>query len=300
MATTTPVARSSHPHLGSARPPARKRTPTVRQRLEWIAERSLLLAAAAAFIGPLVFIVLTSLMTDQQALTSRLWPSPARWSNFHQVFETLPLVRYFANTVLIAVAFTAGVLLTSVPVAYALSRLRWKGRNVAFMVVVGAMFLPAQVTSVPLYVMYSHLHWTGSPLPLIAPAIFDAFSIFLLRQFFVTVPQEYLDAARVDGAGELRTLWYVFLPMVKPALAAVGLFAFFYCWNDFFNPLLYLGEKQEWWTLSLALSEFRTLHNVQWNLAMAATLMFMAPVIVIFFFAQRSFVEGVTLTGVKG
>lgn len=299
--TTTSVARPAltppkSPPRARRRRPARKGS----DLLGWIAERALLLAAAAAFMLPLLFIVLTSLMTDQQALTNDIVPSPARWSNFRQVFDTLPLIRYFANTVIIATAFTLGVLVTAVPVAYALSRLRWRGRNVAFLVVVGAMFLPTQVTSVPLYVMYSHLHWTGTPLPLIAPAMFDAFSIFLLRQFFVTVPQEYLDAARVDGAGELRALWYVFLPMVKPALAAVGLFAFFYCWNDFFNPLLYVGEKPGWWTLSLALSEFRTLHNVQWNLAMAATLLFMAPVIVIFFFAQRSFVEGITLTGVKG
>ena len=128
----------------------------------------------------------------------------------------------------------------------------------------------------------------------------DAFSIFLLRQFFLTIPEEYSDAARVDGCGELRVMLSVVTRLAKPALAAVALFSFLYCWNDFFGPLLYTGENQGHWTLSVGLSQFRTVHQVQWNLTMAATLLFMAPVIALFFAAQRAFIEGVTLTGVKG
>jgi multiple sugar transport system permease protein len=144
-------------------------------------------------------------------------------------------------------------------------------------------------------------HFIGTLWPVIIPNwLGDAFSIFLLRQFFLTLPEEYLDAARVDGCGELRILATVVLRLAKPAIAAVALFSFLYTFNDFFLPLLYTGESSHHWVLSIGLSEFRSLHQVQWNLTMAATLLVMAPVIVLFFLAQRAFVEGVTLTGVKG
>ena len=163
------------------------------------------------------------------------------------------------------------------------------------------MMLPFQVTVVPVYVLFSKLHLIGTLWPLIIPNFLgDAFSIFLLRQFFLTIPEEYSDAARVDGCGELQILFSVFLRLAKPAIAAVALFEFLFCFNDFFGPLLYTSENSGNWTLSLGLAQFRTIYQVQWNLTMAATLLFMAPVIVVFFLAQRAFVEGVTLTGVKG
>jgi multiple sugar transport system permease protein len=145
------------------------------------------------------------------------------------------------------------------------------------------------------------IHFIGSLWPLIVPMwLGDAFSIFLLRQFFMTIPEEYLDAARVDGCGELRILTTVVLRLAKPAIAAVALFSVLYTFNDFFLPLLYLSDSPSNWVVSLGLSQYRSLHQVQWNLTMAATLLVMAPVIVLFFLAQRAFVEGVTLTGVKG
>jgi multiple sugar transport system permease protein len=193
------------------------------------------------------------------------------------------------------------VVVSSIPVAYALARLRWRGREVAFMIVLVALMLPPQVSVVPLYVMWAKLHLVGTLWPLILPNWFgDAFSIFLLRQFFLTIPEEYLDAARVDGCGELRILVTVVTRLAKPAIAAVALFSFLYTFNDFFLPLLYVGENSHNWVLSIGLSQFRDLHQVQWNLTMAATLLVMAPVIILFFVAQRAFVEGVTLTGVKG
>jgi multiple sugar transport system permease protein len=161
--------------------------------------------------------------------------------------------------------------------------------------------LPPQVTVIPLYVMWSKLDLVGTLWPLIIPVwLGDAFTIFLLRQFFLTIPEEYLDAARVDGCGEFRILTTVVLRMTKPAIAAVALFSVLYTFNDFFLPLLYVGENPDNWVLSIGLSEFRSLHQVQWNLTMAATLIVMLPVIVLFFLAQRAFVEGITLTGVKG
>ena len=289
--------------LASAPLVRRRPPPAVRRRrfLLAVANHSLLIAAAIAFVAPFVFITLTALMTNRQALSSHMWPSPFRWSNFTDVFTKVPFWRWTLNTMIYSSLATLGLVLSSVPVAYALARIRWRGRNVAFMVVLIALMLPPQVTVVPLYVMWAKLHLVGTLWPLIIPNwLGDAFSIFLLRQFFLTIPEEYLDAARVDGCGELRILGTVVVRLAKPAIVAVALFSFLYTFNDFFLPLLYLGENPSHWVLSIGLSEFRSLHQVQWNLTMAATLLVMAPVIVIFFLAQRAFVEGVTLTGVKG
>src|SRR4029453_9060015 len=163
------------------------------------------------------------------------------------------------------------------------------------------LMLPPVVAVVPLYVMWAKLHLVGGLGPLIIPAWFgDAFSIFLLRQFFLTIPEEYLDAARVDGCGELRILTTVVLRLAKPPTTAVPLFSALSPFNDSFLPLLYTGENPAHWPVSVGLSQYRNLHQVQWNLTMAATLVVMAPVIILFFLAQRAFVEGVTLTGVKG
>ena len=272
-----------------------------RRRLVTIADHSLLIAAAIAFLAPFAFMVMTALMTDAQSLSPDIWPKPFHWSNFTQVFDEAPFLRYTANSMLYAGLATIGVLVSSIPVAYALSRLRWKGRDAVFLLVLASMMLPAQVTAVPLYVMWSKLHLVGSLAPVIIPNWFgDAFSIFLLRQFFMTIPEEYADAARVDGCGELKILLTVILRLAKPAIAAVALFSFLYCWNDFFGPLLYTGENEHHWTVSLGLSQFRTTYQVHWNLTMMATILFMAPVIALFFAAQKAFVEGVTLTGVKG
>jgi len=280
------------------RPPAAVRR---KQFLLSVAQHSLLIVVAIAFLAPFVFIVLTSLMTTNQALSASLWPHPFRLQNFIDVFTKAPLWRWTLNTMMYSVLATAGLLLSSVPVAYALARLRWRGREVAFIIVLIALMLPPQVSVVPLYVMWAKLHLVGTLWPLIIPNWFgDAFSIFLLRQFFLTIPEDYLDAARVDGCGELRILFTVVTRLAKPAIAAVALFSFLYTFNDFFLPLLYVGETSHNWVLSIGLAQFRSLHQVQWNLTMAATLLVMLPVIILFFLAQRAFVEGVTLTGVKG
>jgi multiple sugar transport system permease protein len=289
-AATTPLARR--------RPPAHVRR---KRFLLGVARHSVLIAFALAFLAPFVFIVLTSLMTTNQALSADLWPHPFRLQNFADVFSKAPLARWTFNTMVYSCLATIGVLVSSVPVAYALARLRWRGRNAAFLIVLVALMLPPQVTVVPLYVMWAKLHLVGTLWPLIVPNWFgDAFTIFLLRQFFLTIPEEYLDAARVDGCGELRILFTVVTRLAKPALAAVALFSFLYTFNDFFLPLLYVGENSHNWVLSIGLAQFRSLHQVQWNLTMAATLLVMSPVIILFFLAQRVFVEGITLTGVKG
>ena len=217
------------------------------------------------------------------------------------MFRAFPFVRYTLNTLTYAVLATVGVVLSSIPVAYALARMRCRGRQAAFMLVLATLMLPPQVTVVPLYVIFVRLGWVGSLKPLIIPLFFgDAFSIFLMRQFFMTIPEELSDAARVDGGSEWQIMTRVVVPLAKPAIAAVALFQFLYSWNDFFAPLLFLSDNPNLWTLAIGLNEFRGLHQVEYNLMLAASVLFMLPVIVLFFLAQRVFIEGVTLTGVKG
>ncbi|MFJ1754460.1 carbohydrate ABC transporter permease [Kitasatospora sp. NPDC088134] len=293
---------STLPRRRTAAASAAERTARRRTVLNWVAVHALAIAAALFFVLPFVFVFLTSVMTDKQALTSDLWPHHWQWSNFTKVWNTDGFLVWWRNTLLYAAAGTALTVVSSLPVAYALAKFRFRGRNLALMAVVSMMMLPPQVTVIPMYLFWAkQLHLSGSLWPLIIPMAFgDAFSIFLLRQFLLTIPKEYMEAARIDGCGELRTLLRVVLPMAKPAVAAVALFQFFYCWNDYFGPQIYASENPGAWTLSYGLDSFKSAHHTNWNLTMAATLLVMAPVLVLFFFAQRAFIEGVTLTGVKG
>ncbi|MEV4382280.1 carbohydrate ABC transporter permease [Streptosporangium sp. NPDC049644] len=277
------------------------RDPRVRVILYWIATHALAVALSLMFVGPLVFVALTAVMSTDQTLTADLWPDTWNWGNFAEVFARSRLLAWLGNTFLYAGLGTAFMLLSSIPVAYAMARFRFRGRRLAFFAVITMMMLPPQVVAVPVYLIWARLDLTDTLWPLILPMLLgDAFSIFLLRQFLVTIPREYTEAARVDGCSDFWTLVKVILPMARPAIAAVALFQFFYCWNDYYGPLLYTQTNEANWTLSLGLASFRALHSVQWNLTMAAALLVMAPVIIVFFFAQRVFIEGVTLTGVKG
>jgi multiple sugar transport system permease protein len=279
-----------------------------RRLLLAVANHAVLLGVSAAFLFPVVYMFFTALQSNAQALTGSVWPHPFVWENFRTVFHDIDVPRYLWNTFLYAGLSTVGVVISCVPVAYAFSRIDWRGRNIVFLLVLSTLMLPTQVTSIPLYVLWAkQFHdWTGIQFigtlkPLIIPSFFgDAFSIFLLRQFFMTIPKELTDAVRVDGGGDLQILWRVIIPLAKPAIVAVALFNFIYAWNDFYGPLVYLASNPDSQTLSVALSSFRGIHHVDWNLTMAAALIFMLPVIVIFFFAQRVFIEGITLTGVKG
>lgn len=277
-------------------------SPGVRRRrfLSAVADHAVLTCCAAMFMVPIVFIVLTALMSNQQALTKDLWPDPFVWSNFTTAWSKLPMYRYTWNTLQIAVLTTVGTVVSCVPVAYALSRLRWRWRQATFVLILGTFMLPGQVTAIPLYIIFVRLGWINTFRPLIVPSFFgDAFSIFLLRQFFLSIPQEYVDAARVDGANEFQIMLRVIVPMAKSAIMTIALFNFMFAWNDFFTPLLYLQDSNMY-TLALGLQSFRSLHHVDWNLTLAASLIVTLPMIVIFFFAQKVFMEGVTLTGTKG
>lgn len=266
-----------------------------------VARHSVAIALSFMFLAPVLFLLLTSFMSSDQTLTSQLWPRDWHPENYAEAFSKAPLAKYMLNTVLYAGLATCFMLLASIPAAYGLAKLRWRGRNTTMVLIICMMMLPPQVTTVPLYLFWANNGLTGSLWPLILPMLAgDAFSIFLLRQFLVTIPDEYLDAARIDGAGEWRTLLKVIVPMARPGIAATAMFQFFYAWNDYYGPLLYTSENKDNWTVSLGLAGFRSIHHVEWQLVSAATLMTMIPVIVLFFFAQKAFVEGVTLTGVKG
>ncbi|SDL19403.1 multiple sugar transport system permease protein [Lentzea albidocapillata subsp. violacea] len=279
--------------------PRRKRD--VAGILNWVATHAIGLALGLMFATPVVFVFLTAVMSDDQAFTSNLWPREWHWGNFVEVFDKAPLFQYLINSLTYSLLATLGMLISSIPAAYALAKLKWRGRNVAFLLVIGAMMLPPQVVAVPLYDTWSSLGLTGTLVPLIAPYfLFDAFSIFLLRQFMLTIPQSYVDAARVDGCSEFQALVRIIIPMAKPGIAATALFCFLFTWNDYFGPLLYTGEVKDQWTLSLALATFKGMHIVQWNSSMAVTFLTMIPAVVLFVFAQKSFVKGITFTGVKG
>ena len=266
-----------------------------------VADHTLLAVLAVMFLAPFVFVLLTSFMSAAQAGTAFSWPTEWHPENYVDVLGKLNVMKYFGNSFLYAILGTAFMLISSVPAAYALARIRFRGSRIIFVVVVTAMMLPPQITTVPLYVMWANLHLTGSLWPLILPNILgDAFSIFLLRQFLLTIPKEYSESARLDGCGEFRTMLRVIVPMAKPGIAAAAIFLFFNCWNDYYGALLYTSENENSWPISYALAQLHSARGVDWNLTMAATVLSMIPVIIIFFSAQKVFVQGITLTGVKG
>lgn len=273
-----------------------------RRILNWIAVHSIAIAVALLFVLPFVFVFLTSVMSDDQAMSGDLWPNSWHWENYKAVFETDGFLDWWKNSIIYAALGTLLTVCSAIPVAYALAKFRFRGRRTAMFLVISTMMLPPQVIVIPMYLVWAQqFHLAGTLWPLIIPMAFgDAYSIFLLRQFLLTIPKEYIESAKVDGCGELRTLLKIVVPMAKPGIAAISLFQFFYCWNDYFGPQIYAAQNPASWTLSYGLESFKSAHSVNWNLTMAATLLVMAPVCIVFFFAQKAFVEGVTLTGVKG
>lgn len=267
-----------------------------------VGRHSVLIALALMFALPFLFILLQSLMPITQVKTRALLPEPFEWRNYRAVFDRVPLAGYFVNTLKVCALATLGTVLSCVPVAYAFSWLQWRGRGAVFVVVLATMMLPYQVLFPTQYQIFTSLGWINSVLPLTVPAFFgDAFSIFMLRQFFLTLPGDVLDAARVDGAGEFRVLTRVVVPMAKPGIMAVALFQFLFAWSDFFAPNIYL-ENENSLTLAVGLARMNAAlaKTGESNLTMAASVIFVLPILLVFFFAQRVFIEGVNLTGTKG
>ena len=262
----------------------------------------LLVSISALFLLPLFWMITSALKPNYQVLAfPPVWiPNPPKWSNFREALTYVPFGRFSINTIIIAFGTIVGTVLSSTVVAYGFARLRAPGKNALFVVLLATMMLPYPVTMIPLYVEFNTIGWVNTFLPLIVPAFFGVpFYIFLLRQFFMGIPTEFEDAARIDGANTPQILWHVILPMSKPALATVAILTFQATWNDFLPPLIYLHDQSKY-TISLGLNFFRSTYTINWAYLMAASLVTMLPVVLLFFFAQRLFIQGITLTGIKG
>lgn len=262
----------------------------------------LLIWLSIIFVVPFVWLVSTSLKPDSQILTfPPIWiPNPIQWKNYSEGLTSIPFALYLGNTLFICVANVIGTVLSSSLVAYGLSRIPWRGRETLFYCIIGTMLLPPQVTMVPVFSIFKSLGWLDTYLPLIVPHFLGgAFNVFLLRQFFRTIPKELTEAARIDGANEWINYRYIVMPLAKPALWTVGLFAFIASWNDYLGPLIYLFDDRKY-TLSLGLAMFRSQYSAQWGQMMAVSTVVTMPLIVLFFFTQRTFVKGIAMSGIKG
>ncbi len=291
------------------------------RRLAALCRYAALSVLAVIFVFPFFWMATTSLKVEEETKKSIL-PERVRLANYGdamafehgktdillddaptwKLFLKTPFFRQLVNTLTVGVLGVVGVVLSSSLAAYAFARLRWPGRDFFFLLTVTTMMVPFAVKLVPLYGLFRWLGWTGTLKPLWAPAFFGTgFSIFLLRQFFKGIPRDLTDAARIDGCSEFGIYWRIVLPLAVPALAAVALFHFLYVWNDFFAPLVFLTDPEDF-TLALGLHQFQSTHGgaTPWTLMMAAATLVTMPVILLFFFCQRFFVRGVTMSGMKG
>jgi multiple sugar transport system permease protein len=266
----------------------------------------LLAAGGLVMLMPFVWLVRSALMDDDQIFVSPPeWiPRPFAWANFSGALGSQPFARYFLNTMIIEVLVVTGTVLTCALAAFAFSRLRWRGRNLIFGLLLTGVMLPYAVTLIPTFVMWGSVGALDTFIPLTVPAWFagaggGVFNIFLFRQFFLTIPYELDEAAYIDGATPWKVFWGVIMPLSKPVVVVVVIFTFIGVWNDFLGPLLYLTDDSKF-TLALGLAGFQSAYTAQWGFLMAASLVVILPIILIFFVLQRYFVEGVTLTGVKG
>lgn len=268
-----------------------------------------LVVLSVAFVLPLLWMFATSLKPITETLTSppKWIPSKVLWSNYPDAITYnseqlgyIPFLVYARNTIIVTILTVVGAVVSNSLVAYSFSRLKWPGRDAFFAVTIATMMIPFPVLMVPTFALFRWLGWVGTFKPLWVPAFFaSAFSIFLLRQFFKTIPMELSEAAKLDGCSELRIFTDIIVPLAKPALTVVAVFTFMGSWNDFLGPLIYLVD-QNTFTLSLGLSAYQTQHGgTPWNLLMAATLLVILPVILVFFFAQKVFIQGIATSGLK-
>jgi multiple sugar transport system permease protein len=259
-------------------------------------------AVALAYVFPLYWMISTALKADAEVflVPPRLWPANPQWQNFVAATEYIPFWGYMLNTAIICALTILGTVISCSLIAYGFARVQWPGRNIVFVVYLSTIMLPPQVTMIPLYIVFRNMGWVGTIWPLVVPAFFgNVVYVFLMRQFFMTIPNELSDAARIDGAGELGIFRRIMLPLLKPALASVALFTFVATYRDFLGPLIYLQDETQW-TISLGLKMFQNMYGLQWQLMMAASALTMIPTIILFFLTQRTFIEGIALTGIKG
>jgi ABC-type glycerol-3-phosphate transport system permease component len=273
-----------------------------------------LLTVGALLVSlPFYWLVRTSLMHegDHFVWPPIIWPNPIVWQNYVEIFQIpyIPMLTFFRNSIVLVFLSVLGELIATSLVGFSFARLRWWGRNLMFAILVATLFLPSQVTIIPLFLMFKGVGWLDTLLPLIVPSWFGhAFFIFLMRQFIMTIPLELDDAARIDGCGTFRIYWNIILPLSKPALATIAIFSFQGKWNQFFEPLIYIN-KVEAMPLAVGVRMFRsaaatvgggTTGTISWSHLLAATIVMVIPILVVFFLAQRVFIQGIVVSGVKG
>ena len=279
---------------------------------QWIVEilkYIALIVLSISFLLPFYWMFSSALKDDVQVFTiPPIWiPNPAHWNNFLDAWTVLDFNLYAFNTIVkYAIPATIGTVLSSAIVAYGFSRIRWPGRDILFSICLMTMMVPGQVRQVPLFITFKQLGWLNTFKPLVIPRFFaSAYFIFMLRQFFMSIPDELSDAARIDGAGELGIFMRIMLPLSRPALAVVALFSFMGAWNDYFGPLIYVNIAEQW-VLALGINKLRSsvyeigYSQMDYPYLMAVSAIIILPITIAFFFTQRSFIEGISLTGLKG
>jgi len=276
--------------------------PDSRRRVRWLT-LVLLAAFGAVFVLPFAWMISTSLkpLHETMVLPPRWIPSDPQWRNYPDAMRAMgPFWLYAGNSLLLALLNVAGTVTSSALVAYGFSRIEWRGRDSVFLLLLATMMIPFPVIMVPVYTLFRELGWIGSFKPLWVPAFLaGAFNVFLLRQFFLGIPKDLTEAARLDGCSEFRIFWQIILPLAKPALLTVALFQFMATWNDFLGPLVFL-VRQEQFTLALGLQNFQSAFGgTEWHWLMAGSTLVVLPVIVLFFLTQRTFIRGISTTGFK-
>jgi multiple sugar transport system permease protein len=274
----------------------------IRERTIKIFAFILLVCICLVMILPLYIMLSTALKTKQEMfLVPPTWiPTQFIWQNFVDALKSKPFGQYFYNTSMFSIFGTLGEVLSSAIVAYGFSRYKGKGRSVVFMILLSTMMIPYPVIMIPQFVLFKTIGWTNTYLPLLIPSFFgSAYIIFLLRQFFNTMPIDLFEAARLDGCSEFRTFWNIAVPLCQPAIASAAIFGFMWRWNEYLQPLIYLNSDAKY-TVSIALASFRSMYSVvPWNLLMAASLIAVLPPVLLFFFAQKYFVQGIVVSGLK-
>ena len=269
-----------------------------------LVSRIFLIGMSLFYISPMYWMLVTALKSDRELANfpPTLWPHEIVWQNFDQATRTFPFLSYLENTIFYAALTVLGSVLSNFVIAYGFSRIKWTGRDLLFYPVIASIFIFIQfpvnpITMVPMFSFFARLGLVNSFLPLILPTFFgNPFFIFLLRQFMLQIPADLSEAARIDGANEFQIMYRIILPLARPALVVVALLAGVNAWNDFLGPLIYL-QNDKLYTLSLGLTFFKTMHGIQFNLLMAASCLVVLPVIVVFLFFQRFFIEGISLGG---
>ncbi len=264
--------------------------------------RILLMVMCLFYLLPLYWMVATSFKGSQElsSFPPTLWPHKFIWQNYRDAVEYIPFLKYFINSLIIALGVTAGSVLSNSFIAYGFSRIQWKGREVLFLIAIATMFIPFPVTLVALFDIFAKIGWINTYLPLIVPSFLgQALYLFMIRQFLMSLPKDLSSAAIIDGASEFTVFLKIMLPLMKPVLAVVAIFSGVNAWNDFLTPLIYL-QTEDLYPLSIGLQFFRAEHNVAFSQLMAASTLAIVPVVILFLLFQRFFVEGITVGAVKG